>query len=100
MFSLAFIATFNSLSYAANPQQVFKPNEMISPLQKIEPMLDLRTGKLITLKEFATTKMKATQTPAINSAPMTKIRTLKMPPVLPVSPTLKNTGNVSATKKG
>lgn len=99
LFSLAFIATFNSLSYAANPKKVFKPNEMIGPLQKIEPMLDLRTGKPITLKGFASTKVKATQAPASNSAPITKIRTLKVPPVLPVSPTLKSTGNLSATKK-
>ncbi len=99
LFSLAFIANFNSLSHAANPQKVFKPNEMIGPLQKIEPMLDLRTGKPITLKGFATTKVKASPFLTPSSAPITKIRALKAPPVLPVSPTLKSTGNLTATKK-
>jgi hypothetical protein len=99
LFSLAFIATFNSSTYAANPKKVFKPNEMIGPLQKIEPMLDLRTGKPITLKGFATTKVKAAPATAPSSAPITKIRTLKVPPVLPVSPNLKSTGNLSATAK-
>ncbi len=99
LFSLVFFATSNSLSYAANPKKIFKPNEMIGPLQKIEPMLDLRTGKPITLKGFATTKVIAAPATAPSSAPITKIRTLKVPPVLPVSPTLKGTGNLSATAK-